>query len=547
MPTEPANDPIAASPQLAQDFSERVRANQQRLTSELKPSYDFIVCGAGSSGSVVARRLSENPHVSVLLVEAGGDDTDVSVTEASQWPTNLGTERDWGFPGLPNPRVNGRSIRFSMGKVLGGGSAINVMIWARGHRSDWDFFADEAADPAWGYDSVLGIYRRLEDWHGAPDPAYRGTGGPVFVQPAPEPNPLAPATVAAARSIGIPTFENANGRMMEAPGGAAITDIRARNGKRESIFRSYTYPYMDRPNLTVLTHALVTRVTFDGNRATGVEICYRGTTLAVGVDAEVVLSMGTMHTPKVLMYSGIGDAAELRRFGIGVRQHLPGVGRNFQDHVALYCVWQDQVPLPPRNNMSESTVYSTISDSETPDVFICQGEAPIASSEEVAARFELPASGWSLAGGLAHPKSRGRLRLTGADPRDPIHIDANTFGDPDDLKAAIGCVELCREIGNSALLRPFVSREAIPGNLTGSELEDFVRDAATTYWHACGTAKMGRDPMSVVDSALRVYGIDNLRVADGSVMPRITTGNTMAPCVVIGERAADMLISTHAL
>jgi choline dehydrogenase len=531
--------------QAAQDFAERVRVNQERLTSTLKSRYDFVVCGAGSSGSVVARRLAENQDVSVLLVEAGGDDTSPYITDASRWPSNLGGESDWGFKGLPNPHVNGRSIPFSMGKVVGGGSSINVMIWARGHRSDWDFFAQESGDPAWGYDSVLGIYRRIEDWHGADDPKYRGTGGPVFVQPAPEPSPLAPATVAAARSIGIPTFENPNGRMMEGRDGAAISDIRVRNGQRESVFRSYTYPYMDRPNLTVLSDAEVMRVTFDGNRATGVEISHRGTTLTVGADAEVVLSMGAMNTPKVLMHSGVGDETELRRFNIPVRQHLPGVGRNFQDHVAIYCVWHDQVPLPPRNNMSESTVYATISDSETPDVFICQAELPIASSDETVARFGLPPSGWTLAGGLSHPKSRGRLRLTGSDPGGAIEIDANTFGDPDDMKAAIGLVELCREIGNADPLRPFVSREVVPGNLDGPDLEDFVRYAATSYWHSCGTAKMGRDSMSVVDAALRVHGIDNLRIADGSIMPRITTGNTMAPCVVIGERAAEILAASH--
>lgn len=528
----------------AQDFQARVRANQQRLTDELKPCYDFIVCGAGSSGSVVAGRLAENPEVSVLLVEAGGDDDVPAVTQANQWPYNLGSERDWGFRAVPNPHINGRSIPMSMGKVLGGGSSINVMCWARGHKNDWDFFADQAGDPGWGYDAVLDIYRRIEDWHGPADPAYRGTGGPVFVQPAPEPSPLAPATLLAARSIGIPTFENPNGRMMEGPGGAAIEDIRARNGKRESIFRSYTYPLMDRPNLTVLTEALVTRVVFDANRATGVQIRYRGSTLVVGAECEVVLSLGAIHTPKVLMHSGIGDEGQLHAFGIPVRQHLPGVGRNFQDHVAIHCVWQDRVPLPPRNTMSEATVYWTMSDAETPDVFICQAEVPIGTDETIA-RFGLPQSGWTLFAGVAHPRSRGHLRLTGPHPDDPIRIHANTFGDPDDLKAALAVVELCRELGNSQALCPFVSREVTPGNLKGRDLEGFVRDAATSYWHQNGTAKMGRDSDAVVDASLRVYGIEKLRVADASVMPGITTGNTMAPSVIIGERAAAMLVADH--
>jgi choline dehydrogenase-like flavoprotein len=535
---------MTSSSSVTEEFSERVRANQQHLTTALKQSYDFIVCGAGSSGSVVARRLAENPDVSVLLLEAGGDDGLPAVTEADQWPTNLGSERDWGFKAAPNPLVNGRSIPMSMGKVLGGGSSINVMCWARGHRADWESWADETGDPAWGYDSVLDIYRRIEDWHGAADPHYRGTGGPVFVQPAPEPSPLAPAALLAARSIGIPTFENQNGRMMEGPGGAAIADLRVRNSKRESVFRSYTYPLMDRPNLTVLTDALVTRVAFAGNRAAGVEIAYRGSTLVIGAESEVVLSLGAIHTPKVLMYSGIGDEAELRANDIPIREHLPGVGRGLQDHVSLSCVWQDRVPLPPRNNMGEAAIYWTTSDSDTPDVFICQAEVPLGTDETVA-RFGAPPTGWTLNAGISHPRSRGHLRLTGPNPHDPIRIDANTFGDAADLKAGIAAVELCREIGNSPALSPFVSREVMPGNLKGHDLEDFVRDAAASYWHMCGTAKMGRDAESVVDASLRVYGTENLRVADASVMPRITTGNTMAPCVIIGERAAEMITAEH--
>lgn len=528
-------------------FAERVARNQQRLRAELQPAYDFIVCGSGSSGSVVARRLAENPDVQVLLLEAGGDDELPAVANAQEWPMNLGSERDWSFHGQPNPHVNGRSIPFSMGKVLGGGSSINVMVYARGHQADWDAFAAEANDPAWGYESVLKTYRRIEDWHGAPDPAYRGTGGPLFVQPAPDPNPLAPATVAAAESCGLPSFPNANGRLMEAARGASISDIRVRGGKRESVFRSYVYPWMDRPNLAVLTDALVVRVMFQGKRATGVEMVHGGVTHRIAASAEVILSMGSIQTPKVLMQSGVGDEDELQRFGIPVLQHLAGVGRSFQDHVAFDCVWEYQSALAPRNNMSEAILFGTTSASlEHPDLFVCQAEVP-KSTPENAARFGMPAAGWTLFGAVAHPQSRGRLRLTGPRPEDPVLIEANTLSEPADLLAAIRCVELCREIGNAAPLRTFVKREVMPGNLKGPELERFLRDGATSFWHEVGTARMGRDEMAVVDANLRVYGVEHLRIADASIMPRLTSANTMAPCVIIGERAAGIIASAHAL
>ena len=528
-------------------FSERVRANQAKLTSDLKADYDFIVCGSGSSGSVVARRLAENAGVTVLLLEAGGSDDVPSVMQALQWPLNLGTERDWGFVSQPQPQLNGRSIPLSMGKVLGGGSSINVMTYARGHKNDWDFFASEANDPAWNYDSVLNIYRRIEDWHGAPDPKYRGVGGLVFVQPAPEPNPIAPAMLEGARSVGIPTFENQNGRMMESAGGASITEMRARNGRRESVFRSYTFPYMDRPNLTVLTHALVTRITFDGTRAAGIEMLYQGKAHRIRAGCEVVLSLGAIHTAKVLLQSGIGDQEELQRFGIPIVQHLPGVGQNFQDHVALGCIWEYPEPLAPHNTGSEATLFwKSDPDLDGPDLQVCQAEIPIPSAE-TAARFNPPPGSWTMFGGLVQAKSRGRVRLSGPNPLDAVQIESNMLSHPDDMKAALACVELCREIGNSAPLAPFVKREVMPGNLKGTELKNFVRDAAMSYWHQTCTAKMGRDSMSVVDGQLSVYGVDHLRIADGSIMPRVATGNTMAPCVVIGERAGEILKACHKL
>jgi choline dehydrogenase len=529
----------------AADFAERVRVNQAKLTSELRPHYDFVVCGSGSSGSVVARRLAENPEVSVLLLEAGGSDDVPSVMEAGQWPSNLGSDRDWAFQAQPNPHLNGRSIPMNMGKVLGGGSSINVMFWSRGHKNDWDYFASEAGDPAWSYESVLNMYRRIEDWRGAPDPKYRGTGGPVFVQPEADPSPVALAMLEGARSVGIPTFENQNGRMMEGAGGCSIVDLRVRDGKRQSVFRSYTFPYMDRPNLTVLTHALVTRITLEGKRATGVECIYNGKTHCISAGLEVVLSLGAIHTPKVLMQSGIGDRAELQRFGIPLVQHLPGVGQNFQDHPGIGCVWEYEKPLPPRTG-SVTFFWKSDPNLDTPDIQTCQAEVPLAAAEMLA-RYNAPAGSWSMFAGIVRPKSRGRIRLTGPNPTDPVQIETDMMSHPDDVKAAIGGVQLCREIGNSTVFRPFVKREVMPGNVKGAELENFIRDSVVTYWHQTCTAKMGRDPMSVVDANLKVYGIENLRIADGSIMPRVTTGNTMAPCVIIGERAGEILKADHKL
>ena len=333
----------------------RIDANQRRLRAEIRASYDFIVCGSGSSGSVVARRLAEIGDASVLLLEAGGTDDLPSISEPNQWHANLKTERDWGFEASPNPRLNGRRMPLSMGKVLGGGSSINAMGWARGHKNDWDYFAEETGDPSWGYESILGVYRNIEDWQGAADPVRRGTGGLVYVEPARDPNPVAPAVLDAARSLGIPTFDDHNGEMMEGEGGAAIANVCIRDGRRLSVFRTYTYPYMDRSNLTVLTGASVTRIVFDDNRAVGVEFHRDGQSHRIATRCEIVLSLGAINTPKVLMQSGIGDQSELARAGIDVVQHLPGVGRNFQDHILTGCVWEYKTPLPLRNNAAEAT------------------------------------------------------------------------------------------------------------------------------------------------------------------------------------------------
>ncbi len=514
--------------------------------SLLHDRYDFIVCGAGPAGCALAARLAENTSVSVLLIEAGGSDDVPEVLTPGQWPLNLGSDRDWQFVAQPNPHLNDRAIPLNMGKVLGGGSSINVMVWARGHQNDWDHFAEEAGDDAWGYRSVLNVYRRIEDWRGVPDSVRRGTGGPVHVETVRDPQPVAVAMVEAAKSLGMPAFESPNGIMMEGRGGVALTDLIVKDGRRSSLFRSYIFPMRGQPNLTVLTHTQVSRLILSGTSVIGVEAIQGSTRKRFMADREVILSMGAINTPKVLMQSGIGPEAELRPHGIPVVQHLPGVGRNHQDHVSFGCLFESREPLAVGNGGSEATLYwATDSSLKSPDVFHCQLEFPVATPET--APRGVPRHGWMVFAGLSHPKSRGSLHLTGPDAHDSIRIDANTLSDPADLRAARATIEIGREMAHAQAFRPLLKREAMPGELGPSEMERYIRDSAVTFWHQACTAKMGRDPMSVVNGRLQVYGLDRLRIADASILPNVPSGNTMAPCVVIGERAAEMIKTAHGI
>ena len=524
-----------------EDFAERVRINQQDLASKLKARFDYIVCGAGTSGSVVAARLASDLKTQVLLLEAGGTDETELITNPNLWPKTLGSELDWGFLAEPNPHLNGRAIRYSMGKVLGGGSSINVSTWSRGHQADWDFYASEAGDSSWNYEAVLDLYRqRIEAYAGCLDPEYRGLHGMVHVQSAAEPHAFSLALLEGAESVGLKRFPNPNGQMMEAAGGCALIDETVRNGKRQSIYRSYVYPLMAQPNITVLTAALTMRILFEGRRATGIVFHYQGKALRVEATREVILSLGAIHTPKLLMQSGIGDEAELKNADIPVLQALPGVGRNLHDHVAFGCTWENTDKAPPNVPRSQTACFwKTDAVLDAPNFYAYSHGGPDVTPEN-AARFKPPAASWSLAVGM-RPKSRGSIHLTGADPTDPVRVDANYLGHPQDLTDLMAGVRMAREIGNSAPLQPFAGREITPGSLSVAELERFLRDGLGTFWHQCGTAKMGRDPMSVVDGKLKVYGMDGLRIADASIMPCVTTGNTMAPCVVIGEQAAALL------
>ena len=517
--------------------------NSRNILSGLQSHYDFIVCGSGSSGSVVARRLADSPEVSVLLLEAGGSDDVPSVMNADEWRLNLGSERDWKFVDTPNPALNGRAIPLSMGKILGGGSSINAMYWVRGHRNDWDFFASEAGDSAWNYESVKQIYRRIENWQGEPDAEYRGAGGPVYVRPT-EIKAVGSALFEAMQSMAIPVFANLNGSLTQSDGGGSRAELTNRDGKRLSIFRSYLWPYRGRPNLTVLPHALVTRLIFAGRQATGVEVEFAGKLHRLSADCEVVVSLGAIHTSKLLLQSGIGDQAELMRLGIPVVQHLPGVGQNFQDHLLLNaCLWEYPEPQQGIQDTQISLFWKSNPALDTPDLQLVQREGTAVAPE--LAGFDIPGDGWRIFPALVRPQSRGFLRLTGPKPSDPITIQSNALQHPDDMRALIACVELCRELGNSSAMRPFVKREVIPGPRKGLEIDQFIRESVGTFWHQACTAKMGRDAMSVVDAQLKVYGIDRLRIADGSILPRVPTGNTMAPCTVIGERAAEILRSAY--
>jgi choline dehydrogenase len=530
--------PAAAVGDAAEKF-EAIAANQAARRANLRSTYDYIVIGSGASGSVVARRLAENRDAQVLLLEAGGDDLKPGILITETWFFNQGGEFDWNFGAERSPSVNNRSIVQAMGKALGGGTSINAMVWARGHKNDFNFWAKQAGDDAWNYRHILDIYRRIEDWHGAPDPERRGSGGEVFVQPAPNPGSIAPAFLKAAESLGIPTFADQNGVMQEGPGGAAITNVRIRDGRRLNVPASYLYPVMDQPNLTVLIGAYVNRLTLEGDTITGVEFGWEGKLRAIKSSSEVVLSAGAIQTPKLLMLSGIGDRAELDRFDISTVSHLPGVGRNLQDHPIIGGgLWQAPGPIPVRNNGAEANLFTkSRPELDTPDLHIWHVEAPYLS--EVTGRHAVE-NVWSISPALVRPESRGFLRLKSADPHEAPEIHANMLSDPRDLAALRRGMEIVRDLGNSEAMKPFVKREILPGPLTGEALDNLIRDGAMSMHHPTCTAKMGRDDLSVVDAELRVYGVKNLRIADGSIMPSVTTGNTQAPCVIIGERMADI-------
>jgi choline dehydrogenase len=533
-----------SSLQVLADELDGIRANQAERARNLQSAYDYIVVGTGSAGSALVGRLAAaRPNASILVLEAGDWDTAPSVMDPSVWFTNLGTERDWKDVAIASSSTNNRAIPEHMGRVVGGGSSINATIWARPFKADLEHWAAESGDKAWGYEHGLSIYRRVENWQGTPDARYRGKGGPVWCQPAANPHPLAPAMLAACRSLNLPVLDDQNGAREEGGGGFALMNQIIREGRRQSMARSYLYPVLSRKNVTLLVNTHVDRLTFAGNRATGVEIASASGPRRVQARSEVILCSGGINTPKLLMLSGIGDEAQLRSHGIKMLVHAPEVGQNFQDHLLHGgCIWEPKEHIPHRNSAANAAGFAKSQASfASPDVNLVQIELPYAS-DVVGKRYAPPNTSWALCAGLVAPKSRGELRLKSANPADRPIVDARFLSHPDDVKALAHGIELAREIGNSAAMRDYVKREVAPGQkLTGQEMENFVRDGATTYFHQAGTCRMGKDDKAVVDAKLRVNGVKNLRIADSSIMPRIASVATMASCVLIGERMAEIL------
>jgi choline dehydrogenase len=520
---------------------------------EADQTFDFIVCGSGSSGSVVARRLAEHRHVTVLLIEAGGSNDIDDVRDAAKALANLGSQRDWGYEMTANPHIDGRSLPLPAGKVLGGGSSINFMYWARGHKSDWDYFAAQAGDPAWGFDQVRGTYESIEHWRGTGDPARETAHGIIPVTQDSSASALGSAASDAFERSGVPRYKSLNGSLMEESIGHSDSERTVVDGQRASVFTAYLEDYLAAPNLTILAKTLVQSVTIEGNRATGVSVIRNGKSRPFKARYEVILSTGAIQTPKILMLSGIGDEKELRRHDIAIRQHLPGVGQNFQDHpLIIGCNWLAPKGAPEMQSASLVAFCNSHASNFAPDLHIVFSGF-MTATPQVARRYRYPdgnfvfPGGWGMGIGLLRPESRGRITLADANPNSKPVIDARMLSEPRDREALLAAIEMARSIGNSAALKSYTIGELSPGMSTLQERNVFLRDAIGTYFHPTSTAKMGTDDLSVVGANLTVHGIEGLRIADASIMPRIPAANTMGPSVIIGERASRMIRASYGL
>ena len=509
------------------------RAELSSRTS-VQNTFDYIIIGAGSSGCVMANRLSADSSVRVLLLEAGGPDNgDPAITTPGRWTALIGSKFDWGYSTEPEPGLQNRRIAFPRGKVHGGSSAINAMTFIRGHRLCFDRWKD-AGNTGWGYEDVLPLFRRIER-NESGETEYRGGDGPLAVSYCTDPHAGHKAFLAASWQNGF----KADARFdFNEPAPNNIAGYYQKNildGKRHSVAAAFLAPVLTRPNLEVRSHAHAAKLLFEGRKAVGIEYLRDGKREQARASREIVVCSGVIDSPKLLMLSGIGPADQLKIHGIAVVADVAGVGRNFQDHLKLSIRWNGKTELPGSTvtagmfTRSSQSAFGTPPDlqfyvgrgTETPDKFV------------------------TITVSLVQPKSIGEVRLRSADPLVPPIIHGNYLQEQADVNAMVRGVHLARWFGEAEAYAPLRADEIAPGPSMKSDanLTAFVRRDTDTIFHGAGTCKMGPDTDSaaVVDPSLRVRGVEGLRVADASIMPEVVNATTNAACVMIGEKAAELI------
>ena len=523
-----------------------------------------MVIGGGAGGCVVASRLSEDPRVSVCLLEAGGPDTSALIHAPLGFAATaaLGIH-NWNYNSVPQPGLNGRCGFQPRGKVMGGSSSINAMVYTRGNRLDYEHWAAQG-NPGWSFEDVLPYFKRAEnnDCFGADD--YRGTGGPLNVSYLRSPSSLNDAFLDACVEQGVPKTKDYNGASQF---GCAPAQVTQKNGERCSAATAYITPHLTRPNLTVITQSPTQRIVLEGQRAVGAEFLKAGQTRQVRARREVILSAGAFGSPQLLMLSGIGPAAHLQQHGIPVLHGLPGVGQNLHDHVTTVLIyrtqrkdatfglslsglkaivkgifeWRNKRSGVITSNVAESLAFLFADKAEkSPDIqlALCTGIV------DDHTRKNHLGHGYTLHVTLMRPKSRGSVTLQSANAQDAPLIDPQFLSDPRDMATLIKGTQIGYDIMQSQHLARYRGKMLYSlERHDPARIEQFLRDHSDTEYHPCGTCKMGpaSDPMAVVDPRLRVHGIDKLRVVDASIMPQLVSGNTNAPTLMIAEKAADMI------